>query len=64
MALIMTETTLVVDVDAAIDGLRRNGSVAAPGFLKPEGIVIWHEAARQYFKKTLEKDDVPKSIST
>lgn len=44
----------------AIEGLRLHGSAAAPGFMKPEGVVIWHEAARMYFKKTLEKDEVPK----
>lgn len=50
-------------VTEAIEMLRRNGSVAAPGFARPEGIVIWHEAARQYFKKTLEKDEMPKSVA-
>lgn len=48
-------------VDEAIDKLQANGSKAAPGFMKPEGIVIWHEAAQQLFKKTLEGDAVPKS---
>lgn len=45
---------------AAIAHLRENGSVAAPGFMKPEGIVIYHHAAKAYFKKTLEKDEKPK----
>ena len=31
--------------------------------MKPEGIVIFHEAARTLFKKTLEKDSEPKSLS-
>jgi hypothetical protein len=47
-------------VDEAIDRLRNAGSLAAPGFMKPEGVVIWHEAARVLFKKTLEKDEAPK----
>lgn len=42
--------------EASLGTLRMVGSSAAPGFMKPEGIVIWHEAARQLFKKTLEKD--------
>lgn len=50
-------------VGDAIHQLREFGSVAAPQFMKPEGIVIWHEAARQYFKKTLYKDEVPKSVA-
>lgn len=41
--------------------LRHEGSMAAPGFMKPEGIVVFHVAAGVSFKKTLEKDDQPKS---
>lgn len=44
-------------VDEAIQTLRDKGSLAAPGFMKPEGIIVWHDAARIYFKKTLEKDN-------
>jgi hypothetical protein len=36
------------------------GSQAALGFMKPEGVVIYHEAAKQYFKKTIVKDEQPK----
>jgi hypothetical protein len=46
-----------ITIAAIIEGLRTNGSVAAPGFMKPEGIVAYHTAAKTYFKKTLEKDD-------
>jgi hypothetical protein len=48
-------------IDMALEVLHSDGSVAAPGFMKPEGVVIWHEAARTYFKKTIEKDEAPKS---
>lgn len=48
-------------VDAAIENLRVNGSKAAPRFMKPEGIIIYHAAARSMFKVTLEKDEEPKS---
>ncbi len=44
-------------VDIQIQRLRLSGSVAAPGFMPPEGVVVWHEAARMLFKKTLDKDD-------
>lgn len=44
-------------VKFAMERLKTEGSAAAPGFMKPEGIVIWHEAARVMFKKTLDKDD-------
>ena len=40
-----------------LESLRRDGSRAAPGFMRPEGIMIYHEAARQIFKKTLEQDE-------
>lgn len=40
----------------AIGALRREGSQAAPGYMNPEGIVIWHKAAQQLFKYTLDGD--------
>jgi hypothetical protein len=43
-------------IDALIDTMRERGSFAELGFMNPEGIIIWHHAAGQYFKKTLEKD--------
>lgn len=36
------------------------GSTAAPGFMKPEGVVVFHVAGNVGFKKTLEKDHEPK----
>ena len=48
-------------VDSALYVLRQQGSLASPGFMKPEGIVLFHVAANMAFKVTLEKDDVPKS---
>ena len=49
------------EVDNAITLLREQGSFAAPGFKRPEGVVIFHIAGNVGFKKTLERDDVPKS---
>jgi len=40
-----------------LEALRVAGSSAAPGFMRPEGVVIWHSAGRLGFKKTFEKDD-------
>lgn len=45
----------------ALCGLRANGSAAAPGFDSPEGVVVFHQAAKQLFKVTLEGDERPKS---
>ena len=51
-------------VDVALARLSSEGSVAAPGFLKPEGVVVFHVAGNVMFKKTLEKDDEPKGRVT
>lgn len=47
-------------INSALGILEESGSVAAPGFPRPEGIVVWHDAARQSFKVTLEGDEAPK----
>ena len=47
-------------IDRCIEALRNGGSVAAPGFMNPEGIVVFHIAGNVGFKKTLDKDDLPK----
>jgi RNA ligase. len=43
-----------------LDRLRTYGSAAVPGFMKPEGIVIFHAAAGGLFKVTLENDEMAK----
>lgn len=43
--------------DEALELLRTKGSQAAPGFMQPEGIIIYQSAGRVYFKKTLDKDE-------
>ena len=43
--------------------LRKNGSLASPGFMRPEGIVCYHIAAGVAFKKTVENDASPKGDS-
>lgn len=50
-----------VDIEKVLHYLRELGSSAAPGFMKPEGIIVYHGASRTYYKVTLEKDDEPKS---
>jgi hypothetical protein len=49
-------------IGGALFDLEVSGSVAAPGFMKPEGIVIYHTAANSMFKVTLENDESPKSL--
>lgn len=48
-------------ISRAMDMLRRGGSIASPGFMKPEGIVAFHTHARELFKVTLERDEEHKS---
>lgn len=45
------------EILSALSRLETAGSAAAPGFMNPEGVIIWHSAARIYLKKTLHKDD-------
>lgn len=44
-------------VNEALDDLRLNGSYVDKDCKRPEGIIIYHEASKQLFKKTLEKDE-------
>lgn len=49
-----------VAAEQGLEVLRQQGSIAAHGFPKPEGIVVFHTAAMVLFKVTLEKDEEPK----
>jgi len=44
-------------ISGAMSILEDMGSFAAPGFMNPEGIVIYHTAANQLFKKTFKNDE-------
>lgn len=47
-------------VEASLQNLLDEGSVAAPGFLNPEGVCVFHVAANKVFKLT--NDPLPKSM--
>jgi hypothetical protein len=47
--------------DLLLGELELFGSHAVPGYMRPEGIVVFHTAANMGFKKTVERDDQPKS---
>jgi len=49
-------------VEQTLTNLSTYGSFAAPWFMKPEGIVVYHTAANQLFKVTLEGDEAPESL--
>jgi hypothetical protein len=44
-------------IDEILQTLKEKGSLASPGFMRPEGVVIYHKAGNLYFKKTIEKDE-------
>ncbi len=47
-------------VDAALLQLKLKGSQAVSGFMRPEGVIVYHAASGMLFKKTIEKDEEPK----
>ena len=49
--------------NVALEDLAENGSAASPGFMSPEGIVIYHHALNGMFKVTLQGDEAPKSMA-
>jgi hypothetical protein len=48
-------------INDTVGQLRAYGSVAAPGFMRPEGIVCYHVQGNFSLKKTLERDECHKS---
>jgi hypothetical protein len=47
-------------VTEALHQLREYGSRAAPGFMQPEGIIVYMHASKTMHKVTLEHDEAPK----
>lgn len=48
--------------EAIIGALKEHGSRAVPGYMYPEGVIVYHSASRQLFKQLIENDDVPKGL--
>lgn len=44
-------------ITIVLDELTKGGSVAAPGFMDPEGIVTYHKHSNSLFKTTVKDDD-------
>lgn len=49
-------------VHAALMDLNAIGSYAVPGYMNPEGVVVYHQAGKNLFKMTHKNDGLPKSI--
>ena len=47
-------------VDECLAELVRDGSKASPGFMRPEGVVVFHVHGNVMFKKTIERDSAGK----
>jgi hypothetical protein len=44
----------------ALENLKSDGSQAAPGFMNPEGICVYHSQSKNVFKVTLDHNDAGK----
>lgn len=50
-------------IESCLEELAREGSKLVPGWMRPEGIIIFHTAANMGFKKTILKDEEYKGRS-
>ena len=51
-------------ITATVTLLGAVGSTASPGFMNPEGVIVYLSAARSMFKVTVENDETPKALVT
>lgn len=57
---LLQHTFDTVAIENTVEDLAATGSVAAPGFEDPEGVVVYQAHARQLYKVTIENDEKPK----
>ena len=50
-------------INGAMTHLGAMGSVAAPGFMNPEGIIVFHHGTGTLFKRTFEHDETGKEVT-
>lgn len=50
-------------IDDAVNELAALGSRAVPGYMRPEGVVVYHVASGQTFKRLCEGDELPKGVT-
>ena len=51
-------------IEDCLASLRTNGSLAQPGFMKPEGVVVYMQASGTMHKVLLDGDELPKGFLT
>lgn len=49
-----------LSIPLILASLKISGSLAAPGYMKPEGVVIFHTHSSSLFKMTLDQNDAAK----
>lgn len=45
-----------VEIERVMNELKEKGSIASPGFMNPEGVMVYHVAANHYFKVPFDKN--------
>lgn len=50
------------NADQVVEELKATGSKMVPGYMYPEGVIVYHSASKQLFKQLIENDDVPKGL--
>lgn len=50
-------------VQWVIGDLKVDGSIAAPGFMNPEGVMVYLTASNQVYKVLIENDELPKGVA-
>ncbi|KRD08627.1 hypothetical protein ASE48_08685 [Mycobacterium sp. Root265] len=50
------------EIARVVDNLREIGSRAVPGFMKPEGVIVYVPRLKGNFKVLLENNDLPKGL--
>lgn len=48
-------------INNTTEHLRNSGSVAVPGWMKPEGVIVYHHTLQSYSKVLLDNDHLAKS---
>jgi hypothetical protein len=58
---------IMIDGSYTVDetlGVLAGGSVIVPGYMRPEGVVVYHTASRAMFKVLVENDALPKGVAS
>jgi hypothetical protein len=50
-------------IHQSLADLEDTGSAAAPGFMRPEGVIVYHHAGNNLFKATIHGDEAPKTAT-